>query len=54
MQKLLDAIGKLSEYRILAEALERGESPVAAGGLGTVHKALVAAALARDTGRRGR
>ncbi len=51
MQKLLDAIGKLSEYRVLVEALERGESPVAAGGLGTVHKALVAAALARDTGR---
>ena len=51
MQKLLEVFGKLPEYSALLEALERGESPVAAGGLSAVHKALVAAALAHDLDR---
>ncbi len=51
MEALLDMLLRLPEAVSLAEAVERGDCPAAATGLSGVHKAQLAAALHRATGR---
>ena len=51
MKQLLSSILNIPEIRRAAEALERGRTPIAIGGLNSVHKAHIAAALAFASGR---
>ena len=51
MQVLLNALTGLKEFDELTGAIERGRCPAAAGGLSGIHKAHIAAALAKRTGR---
>jgi len=51
MQALLEALSGLREFNELTEAVERGRCPAAIGGLNAIHKAHIAAALSRGTGR---
>jgi len=51
MQALLEALRGLREFEELTEAIERGRCPAAVGGLNAIHKAHMAAALSRRTGR---
>ena len=51
MQVWNKALQGLKEFEDLAEAVNIGRCPVAAGGLSPVHKAHIAAALSRATGR---
>ena len=51
MKQLLSSILDIPEIRKAASALERGSTPLAIGGLNSVHKAHIAAALAFASGR---
>lgn len=51
MRALLQGLNGMKEYDELLQAVESGKSPVAAGGLGAIHKAHLAAALAKASGR---
>lgn len=51
MKNLLNVLLKIPEFKQMCESLERGASPVAAGGLNSVHMAQAAAALSETTGR---
>ena len=52
MRCLSSALARLPEYAALADAIGAGRLPAAATGLAHIHKALLIAALCRDTGRR--
>ena len=51
MELLLKKLLEIPEAAALAEAVERGDCPAAVTGLSPVHKAQMAAALARAGGR---
>src|SRR5699024_6806430 len=51
MRQLLQAILQIPEAAEAAQALREGRQPVAVTGLASIHRSLLAAALAMDTGR---
>ena len=48
---LTGLLARVEDYNRLRAALDPGKSPLALSGLSAVHRAYVAAALRRDTGR---
>ena len=51
MEQLLQALLRIPEAEALAQAVEQGNCPAGVTGLGGVHRAQIAAAAARRTGR---
>lgn len=51
MKLLPDIFKNLSEYKRISSAIEKGRLPLSASGLSLVHKAMLIAALSKDSGR---